>query len=827
MGKFLTVDGAKLYVRGVTYGTFRENADGEPFPARGTVDFDFAMMAEHGLNTLRTYTVPPLWLLDAAADRGLYVLVGIPWEQHVAFLEDRARPRSIVRRVREGVQRCAGHPAILAYAVGNEIPAPIVRWHGRLRIERFLRRLYEATKTEDPGGLITYVNFPSTEYLRLPFLDFACFNVFLEQREPFESYLARLQNLTGNRPLLMGELGLDSRSHGNRAQAQAIDWQLSTSFAAGCAGAFVFSWTDEWNRGGLDVQDWDFGLTDRARRPKPALEAAERVFENAPLPAELDCPHVSVVVCSRNGAGTLGDCLDGLLELDYPPFEVVVVDDGSTDATGELAASYPFTLVSTGGCGLAAARNAGIEASSGEIVAFIDDDARPDRDWLKYLAHAFTTSTHAAIGGPNIPPAEEGAVAECIARAPGGPVHVLLTDREAEHIPGCNMSFRRSALEQIGGFDSAFTTAGDDVDICWRLRKHGFTLGFQPAAMVWHRRRRTLGAFLRQQIGYGRAEALLERKWPERYNSAGHVSWLGRIYGGGLARSLLPGRWHVYYGTWGSAPFQPAYDTQPGRLASLTLMPELYLLIAVLAALSASTLVWPPLHLALAPLALAVAILVSQAAIGANAARFDRSGRSRLSVVGLRAMTALLHLVQPPARLVGRLRQGLRPWRQRGGVRLPLRLRRGGTTWCELWQPPEAHIAALEQRLKHEGMAVLRGGNSDRWDLEVRVGALSRVRITVAVEEHGEGHQLVRERRRPHLSGMGAVLLAVPMLLTLAAALDGAWVAVTAFGVVSSAIVVRALQECAGMMIDPNMASVPAAETRAVRNVEELPVERS
>src|SRR5437660_2420711 len=165
-------------------------------------------MARNGLNSLRTYTVPPRWLLDAAERHGLMVMVGLPWEQHVTFLDERERARSIERRIREGVRACAGHPAVLAYAIGNEIPASIVRWHGRRRVERFLEQLYRAVKEEDPGALVTYVNYPSTEYLQLPFLDLVSFNVYLEAEEKLEGYVARLQNLAGERPLLLAELGL-------------------------------------------------------------------------------------------------------------------------------------------------------------------------------------------------------------------------------------------------------------------------------------------------------------------------------------------------------------------------------------------------------------------------------------------------------------------------------------------------------------------------------------------------------------------------------------------------------------------------------------------
>src|SRR5205085_557462 len=159
----------------------------------------------------------------------------------------------------------------------------------------------------------------------------------------------------------------------------------------------------------------------------------------------------------------------------------------------------------------------GLRAATGEIVAYLDDDCWPDPQWLTYLVATFMTTPHAGVGGPNIPP-PDGLIGDCVAKAPGGPTHVLVSDREAEHIPGCNMAFRKAVLEEIGGFDPLFRVAGDDVDVCWRLQDLGWTIGFSPAAMVWHRRRPSVRAYLGQQRGYGEAEGLLERKWPERYN---------------------------------------------------------------------------------------------------------------------------------------------------------------------------------------------------------------------------------------------------------------------------------------------------------------------
>ena len=284
-GKFLFVDDEKFWIRGVTYGTFRGDADGVQFPPQDTVQHDFQTMAKVGLNSVRVYTPPPLWLMDTAAAFGLRVMVGLPWEQHIAFLDDRDRVGRVVNDLRSSVRRLAAHPALLCYAVGNEIPASVVRWYGKSRIEKFVGDLAAAAKSEDTDALVTYVNFPTTEYLALPCLDFVSFNVYLENKDQLMPYLARLQNLAGERPLVMTEIGLDSQRNGEEAQAQSLRWQIATAFEAGCVGAFVFSWTDEWFRGGQEIADWDFGVVSRERRPKQALRTVSASFAEAPFPA--------------------------------------------------------------------------------------------------------------------------------------------------------------------------------------------------------------------------------------------------------------------------------------------------------------------------------------------------------------------------------------------------------------------------------------------------------------------------------------------------------------------------------------------------------------
>lgn len=674
----------------------------------------------------------------------------------------------------------------------------MVRWYGRRRVENFLERLYRAVKAEDPEGLVTYVNYPSTEYLQLPFVDFVCFNVYLESQDRLAAYLARLQNLAGDRPLVMAEIGLDSLRNGKKSQAQTLEWQLQTIFEAGCAGCFVFAWTDEWYRGGFDIEDWDFGLTDRQRFPKPALPAVCQAFTEIPFPANRPWPRISVAICSYNGSRTIRDTLDALQYLEYPDYEVIVVDDGSSDRVAEIAKEYGVrVIIHSRNQGLSCARNTALEAASGEIIAYIDDDAYPDPHWLTYLAATFLNGDYAGVGGPNLPPPGDGWIADCVANAPGGPIHVLLSDREAEHIPGCNMAYWKNHLQAVGGFDPRFRAAGDDVDICWQLQKRGWALGFSPAAVVWHHRRNSLKMYWKQQKGYGRAEALLEQKWPDKYNCVGHLHWSGRLYGRGLVQML---GWHlgrIYHGTWGSAPFQSLYQPAPELWSALPTTPEWYLLILYLAGLSVLGAFWQPMQWATALLIAAVAIPIVQAILSASKASFTTPATSRLIRLKLYSLTALLYLLQPLARLWGRLINGLTPWRRHGVNTFVFPRPLNWTIWSESWQPPEQRLALLEVGLRKHKAVVRYGGDFDPWDLKIRGGFFGSVHILTVIEEHGSGKQLVRFRCWPKVAFRTLSITLVLLSLALIGAFDRAGIAAAILASAALLVLLIAFLDCA------------------------------
>jgi GT2 family glycosyltransferase len=499
--------------------------------------------------------------------------------------------------------------------------------------------------------------------------------------------------------------------------------------------------------------------------------------------------------------------LAGIGRLDYPNFETIVVDDGSTDATAAIGAEFDVALIRTENHGLSSARNTGIEAANGDIVAFLDDDSIPDSQWLRYMVSALLREEHVGVGGPNIRPTGAPTLSQAIACGPGGPMHVLLSDKIAEHIPGCNMGFWRNALEAVGGFDPQFRVAGDDVDICWRLQERGWTLGFCAAAMVWHHSRRSVGSYLSQQRGYGRAEALLERKWPERYNRGGHLAWAGRVYATATGPITLR-RNRIRYGSWGSNLFQSVYDRTPGTAGLLPLMPEWYLLIAALTGVAVYDVLHDPLLFRVPILGTPVSLMLlalSIAALGVQAARAGaasaRAGPiSQRGGVGLSVLTAAMYVLQPLARLTGRLQLGLTPWRRRGFVRVGGLRPRTILTWGTSWRSLQVRLANIEASLRPNCMSVVRGGEYDRWDIAVRLGPLGAARLRLTAEEHGQGRQLLRARVWPRPSrGMGA-LVAFLVAIYAVAVHQGDGLSALLLASAAMVLALRATTECMAAM---------------------------
>ncbi len=561
VGKFFSSAGQRVFIKCVTFGPF---PDPQPDPAS-----ELAEVRSAGFNAIRIYGDPSDELLDAALANGLWVFVGVSWPWQDDFLRSKSSWLEVREQFKKSLLRWGKHQAVAAVYVANELNSDLARWLEVHRCVNALQELIELGRELMPHLLFAYSNYPTSEFLEPSNADFTAYNIYLEDRGDFAGYLPRLHHLAGDRPVLISEVGMDTQRHAESEQSELLCWQLEECLLAGLAGTTVYAWSDRWFNGGRVVDDWSFGLKRRDGSAKPALADLTAQLKKVDGPeAGLDrypkayWPKISVIVCVHNGAHRMKACLQALSQLDYAKYEVIVVDDGSQDNIEQVVGEFSkVRLIRQPHAGLSAARNLGASKAKGEIFAYTDDDCEPDPAWLKWIAHGFNQLDWDACGGPNLPPAAENEAQAIVASAPGGPSHVMLDDVEAEHLPGCNLCVRRDAFEAIGGFDSIYWVAGDDVDFCWRLREAGYQLGFSGAAFVWHHRRTSLYRYLKQQRGYGRAEALLMREHPERFRRNQGASWEGVIYTGAAMSSVnhlgsMDADAVIYHGIVGAEPYQ-------------------------------------------------------------------------------------------------------------------------------------------------------------------------------------------------------------------------------------------------------------------------------
>jgi glycosyltransferase involved in cell wall biosynthesis/exo-beta-1,3-glucanase (GH17 family) len=733
-GKFFRLGQNKFYVKGVTYGPFEPNRDGDVFPNPEQAQTDFEQMIELGANCVRIYHVPPKWFLNLAAKMGLRIFLDVAWPKNLSFVDSDELREQAHAAVRHAAKMCGNHEAIFAISVVNEIPADLVRYYGRKRVEELIDDLVATVKSEAPQCLVTFANFPTTEYLQPRDIDFVCFNVYLHDEQVFRNYLARLQSIAGEKPLILGEYGIDThREKTEEQQAQILGNHVRAVFDEGLAGTFIFSFTDDWYTHGWRIEDWKFGIVKRDRTPKPAFHVLKDLFHRVPQVADVKLPKVSVIICSYNGASTVESCLRSMQRLRYPDYEVVFVDDGSTDHTQEILAKFPWVRnIRQKNMGLSYARNVGMNAAKGEIIVYTDSDCEADEDWLYYLALAMVRGKHIGMGGPNLIPDEGSWVADCVGLSPGGPTHVMIDDRTAEHVPGCNMAFYTWAAKLINGFDPQFRKAGDDVDFIWRLQHLGYSIGFAPAAQVWHYRRNTVKAYIKQQRGYGEAEALLKFKHPDHFNTLGASSWRGRIYGGDQI-GVRFGRDVIYHGVFGSGLFQTIYRRQASLVAAMLMSIEWNLLSLFVGVLG----------LAFSPLIfLALAMFAVPVILACVAAAQSPMPRHRHWLT--RPLIALLHWRQPIergwARYSVRLKAKVlqREAKRRGAPR-SLPLERAKKRTLRYWSKYYDRVVLL-QKIKEEvaahGWRMRLDSGWNDWDMEIYGSRYVKVRLTSMTEHH-------------------------------------------------------------------------------------------
>lgn len=238
-----------------------------------------------------------------------------------------------------------------------------------------------------------------------------------------------------------------------------------------------------------------------------------------------DLPKVSIVIPVKNCKSTIDKCVDSLLGIQYPDYEILFIDDASTDSTEDIIkermakdGAGRISLL-TGQDGPSVARNQGIAEAKGEYIAFTDGDCVVDREWLKELVKACGEGV-AGAGGIQLSPPDDTAFGRSVHdfMAKIGFItgymqgHAGCEARTVEHNPTCNALYRKDVLQKAGGFLESLWP-GEDVELDYRLTKDGNRLTFTPHAVVYHYRPATLGRFRRMMFNYGKAQAFLVSKY--------------------------------------------------------------------------------------------------------------------------------------------------------------------------------------------------------------------------------------------------------------------------------------------------------------------------
>jgi glycosyltransferase involved in cell wall biosynthesis len=226
-------------------------------------------------------------------------------------------------------------------------------------------------------------------------------------------------------------------------------------------------------------------------------------------------PRVSVIVPVLDMADVLGPCLAALTAQSLPAGEreIIVVDNGSSDGSPDVARQYPVTVLEERTPGAPAARNRGLASARGALIAFTDADCVPSRGWLAHLVRAADRSGADVIAGSlAVLDPERSAVARYSAALGQYDAARTLSHPMFPYAPTGNVCVRRSVFDSIGPFNPEFRTF-DAAELFWRLAQRApIQWAFEPRALVFYRTRTSVGAFVSQNFGYGRGTGRLWRR---------------------------------------------------------------------------------------------------------------------------------------------------------------------------------------------------------------------------------------------------------------------------------------------------------------------------
>lgn len=236
---------------------------------------------------------------------------------------------------------------------------------------------------------------------------------------------------------------------------------------------------------------------------------------------------ISVIIPAKDAAQTLPACLEGALHQDGLRFgadyEVIVVDDGSTDSTADIAARMGVRVVRQGHEGPASARNHGAREARGELLAFTDADCIPTPGWLGALMGAFTDARVVGAKGA-YRTVEKGWTPRFVQCEYAYKYQRLARQETIDFIDTYSAAYRREVFLQHGGFNTVFPVPSvEDQEFSFRLARQGYRLVFCPAAVVFHRHDLHVGEYARRKFGIGYWKAVMLKWLPEKALSDSHT----------------------------------------------------------------------------------------------------------------------------------------------------------------------------------------------------------------------------------------------------------------------------------------------------------------
>jgi GT2 family glycosyltransferase len=461
-----------------------------------TLDLSEKFTLRKRLDELAAANVNSLILSEAQADTvlslagqsGLYAMVEIAIDADV--FASPVHTLAIIDRIAKAVKDLRGYPSLIGFLIDCPLDHDAIAKLAPHQPHNALDAIVRAIRKTN-SRLLIGIN-RRAEWRAIPFTDEDLVFANLAKTDPVDvgRTICELHEIADARPLII-EVGEELPSQ---------DEVVARAFGFGAAGVVAPAMRRAVSSERQNIRMLSAG---------ELLPFAHLDGSSVPLPGVT--PMVSVVVTARDDERGIGRSLESINRLQYPNYEVIVIDDASRDRSAEIAGAAPGVRLmrQSSRAGFGAIRNIAIRAARGQLIALTRADCVVDVDWLVLAVRVLSEGRYDAVGGPvYVAPHEGGIAARVILSLENAGSARAARDRMVQ-LADRNMLARKSSLIAVGGFNARFIDDGGDRDLSARMLAAGMTLGWCPAGFVWRSGHSTFRELLRQRIRDGRGEAML------------------------------------------------------------------------------------------------------------------------------------------------------------------------------------------------------------------------------------------------------------------------------------------------------------------------------